>query len=665
MPTRRLLLTLLAVAAIASACTALPAHATGNLVDLQVVDRSRGDVLSTWRHRGTSWVAGRPGDRYALRLSNRTGGRVLVVLSVDGVNVVSGETAATGQTGYVLGPWASAEITGWRKSYSEAAAFYFTALPDSYAARTDRPDNVGVIGAAIFRERVVAAGAAAVRIAAAGGERPPRQCDPRREAERRAQGAGAAADASSERAANAPAPRRRRCATASRWPRRRSSAPATASANTRRRRRPTFERAGAQPNEIVQVRYDSYANLVAAGVIGRPQPPALPQPFPGSCPIRAEAAARLASPHRTRGEWHGSRAQGQARAGHRRQPRHRQGGGPGPGARRRRRGAPRARPRAPRRGGGRAERGLRRPGGRRSSPTPATTRRWSAPWPRPRARSAAASTSWSTPPPSRAATRRRRSSPSSRPTSSSARSTSRSMGYVRTAREVAPQMQARGWGRIVNISGLAARAERQHHRQHPQRRGRGPDQEPRRRARAERHQRHRRPSRPDPHRAHRGAGVGAGRGAGRAAKRRSCSAWPRATRSAAWSMRPRSPTWSPSSPRRNRWRSTATRSPPAAACRGPSTTEAGRAAACRRSDWRSGSAVPRGRAPELRLRRPARRRRGVGAPGAQRVAFEPELDGLHAADAQGRALDPAVEDERRRGAAGHRQRRPRRPGSAG
>jgi len=31
------------------------------------------------------------------------------------------------------------------------------------------------------------------------------------------------------------------------------------------------------------------------------------------------------------------------------------------------------------------------------------------------------------------------------------------MGYIRVAREVAPHMQARGWGRIVNISGLAAR----------------------------------------------------------------------------------------------------------------------------------------------------------------------------------------------------------------
>ena len=31
------------------------------------------------------------------------------------------------------------------------------------------------------------------------------------------------------------------------------------------------------------------------------------------------------------------------------------------------------------------------------------------------------------------------------------------MGYIRTARAVAPQMLARGWGRIVNISGLATR----------------------------------------------------------------------------------------------------------------------------------------------------------------------------------------------------------------
>ncbi|HEX4234346.1 MAG TPA: hypothetical protein VH041_08555, partial [Caldimonas sp.] len=153
MATRRTLLTLLAAAA-AAACTSPPAAAVGSLVDMQIVDRGRNETLTTWQSRGSSYVAGRPGDRYAVRLTNRSSARVLVVLSVDGVNAVSGETAAVGQTGYVLAPYQTAEITGWRKSYSEAAAFYFTALPDSYAARTGRPDNVGVIGAAVFRERV-------------------------------------------------------------------------------------------------------------------------------------------------------------------------------------------------------------------------------------------------------------------------------------------------------------------------------------------------------------------------------------------------------------------------------------------------------------------------------------------------------------------------------
>lgn len=282
MPTRRLLLSLLAAAA-ASACTSTPAWAAGNLVDLAVVDRSRGDVLSTWRYRGASYVAGRPGDRYAVRLTNRSGARVLVVLSIDGVNAVSGETASTGQTGYVLGPWASAEITGWRKSYSEAAAFYFTALPDSYAARTGRPDNVGVIGAAVFRERVQQP------VQRPFESQPPiarnrLDGDLREEPERRAQAAGstgAAADASGERSTAAPAasppPMRDRDSLA--------KADKLGTGHGEREYSPTtqmtFERASSQPAEVVQVRYDSYANLLASGVISRPQPPALPQAFPG------------------------------------------------------------------------------------------------------------------------------------------------------------------------------------------------------------------------------------------------------------------------------------------------------------------------------------------------------------------------------------------------
>ena len=87
-----------------------------------------------------------------MRLTNTSSERVLVVLSVDGVNAVTGETAHPSQAGYVLAPWQSTEIAGWRKSMEDVAQFVFTDLPDSYAARTGRPDNVGVIGVAVFRE---------------------------------------------------------------------------------------------------------------------------------------------------------------------------------------------------------------------------------------------------------------------------------------------------------------------------------------------------------------------------------------------------------------------------------------------------------------------------------------------------------------------------------
>ena len=256
MPTRRSLIVLAAAAAFFAA----PAFAIGSLVDVELVDRSRNEPLPTYQHRGSAWVAGRPGSRYAVRLSNRSGGRVLVVLSVDGVNAVSGQTAALGQTGYVLAPYQSTEITGWRKSLTEAAAFYFTALPDSYAARTDRPDNVGVVGVAVFRERE-----RVVELA------PPRPFE-------RGDRAHAAAESSAAPAAPAAkaadgALRDERLGTGHGE---REYAPTTQT---------SFERASERPAEVVRLRYDSYDNLVASGVLPRTRRPSFtPEPFPGFVP---------------------------------------------------------------------------------------------------------------------------------------------------------------------------------------------------------------------------------------------------------------------------------------------------------------------------------------------------------------------------------------------
>ena len=300
MPSRRSLLASFILAGLGAAV--LPACAAGGLVDVQIVDRTQGNLLEAHRHRGAIYVAGQPGNRYAVQMTNRTAARVLVVLSVDGINAISGDTAAVGQTGYVLGPWQSAEITGWRKSNTEAAAFYFTSLADSYAARTDRPDNVGVIGAAVFRERVVR-----VEPQSSYNASPPypaRQAPVNEAPSSRLDRATGAADAApagpmapaAERAAGAtpPSPSARDAAPSDSDSRLRLGSEATAKSlrlgtgHGEREYSPTsqvaFERASSQPAELVQMRYDSRSNLVAMGVIGGRPLAWTPEAFPRFTP---------------------------------------------------------------------------------------------------------------------------------------------------------------------------------------------------------------------------------------------------------------------------------------------------------------------------------------------------------------------------------------------
>jgi hypothetical protein len=240
-----------ALAALALLATA-PAAAE-NLVDVEVVASASGAPLPKYRHQGETWVPGTPGERYSIRLANRTGHRVLAVLSVDGVNVVTGETAASRQSGYVLEAWESADISGWRKSLQEVAAFYFTQVPDSYAGRTGRPDHVGVIGVAAFREKREAPAALAPPAPARA------QAPLAREA---ADALGATADARSE-----------------------ESRQKLGTGHGERRHEPTryvgFERDSAAPVQVVSIRYDARERLVARGVIPQRPRHAAPRPFPG------------------------------------------------------------------------------------------------------------------------------------------------------------------------------------------------------------------------------------------------------------------------------------------------------------------------------------------------------------------------------------------------
>jgi hypothetical protein len=137
------------------------------------------------------------------------------------------------------------DILGWRKSLAETAAFYFTTLPDSYAARTGRPDNIGVIGVAVFRRKQASVSIAPMtRESARDSAAKSRMVQ---EESRLGTGHGRREASQVQHVA--------------------------------------FERATSAPAETVSLYYDSYRNLLARGIIRDPVPvAALPRPFPGFVP---------------------------------------------------------------------------------------------------------------------------------------------------------------------------------------------------------------------------------------------------------------------------------------------------------------------------------------------------------------------------------------------
>jgi hypothetical protein len=120
-------------------------------VSLESLD---GSALPTFRHAGTTFVLGEPGDRYNIRVDNPTGERVEAVVTVDGRDAISGDVGDyVSQRGYLIEPWGTLLVEGFRRSLDEVAAFRFTGRGASYSARRGTPQHVGVIGVAVFPEK--------------------------------------------------------------------------------------------------------------------------------------------------------------------------------------------------------------------------------------------------------------------------------------------------------------------------------------------------------------------------------------------------------------------------------------------------------------------------------------------------------------------------------
>jgi hypothetical protein len=130
---------------------------TGSLVSVSVeVEGVSSPLYPAPDGTGRHYVEARRGGRYALRLANRTGERVAVLMTVDGINVISGDKQNPSDQGrmYVLDPWESALIQGWRTSLDDVRRFTFVDEQRSYAARSGKSNSrMGWIEMSVFRER--------------------------------------------------------------------------------------------------------------------------------------------------------------------------------------------------------------------------------------------------------------------------------------------------------------------------------------------------------------------------------------------------------------------------------------------------------------------------------------------------------------------------------
>jgi hypothetical protein len=229
---------------------------------IELIDET-GAVLPAFVNWKGTYVLGALGKRYALRLRNATGQRVEMVASVDGRDVLDGRPSDWGKRGYIVNPYDEVIIDGFRLNNDSVAAFRFSSVGRSYAAKMGDARDVGVIGVAVFPER----------------PQPRVYAPPRMEADRamndamgesRSESAPAAPSAGLLKSLQGTAGARRGLGTEF-GEQRESHVLET-----------EFARASATPAVMLSVRYDDCAGLVALGVVGSR----------GYCPVQDDIAQR-------------------------------------------------------------------------------------------------------------------------------------------------------------------------------------------------------------------------------------------------------------------------------------------------------------------------------------------------------------------------------------
>ncbi len=150
MRTKLLQFILIIVIIVGSLSTAQAQHQVGAYSFEVLVE---GVPQPIYLYRGQTFIAGRFGAAYEIRVHNRSGRRIEAVVAVDGRDVISGQPVAPRRhRGYIIPAYNSTSISGFRSSGSSVATFRFSTVPQSYAFRTGTAWGIGTIRVWVFEE---------------------------------------------------------------------------------------------------------------------------------------------------------------------------------------------------------------------------------------------------------------------------------------------------------------------------------------------------------------------------------------------------------------------------------------------------------------------------------------------------------------------------------
>jgi len=121
-------------------------------------------------HKDRFLIESRDGTEYTLKLKNHSHKRIMAVVSVDGIDVLKGKSAAEAESGYIVNAFSTTEIKGYRIDDNNVAIFKFSDGKKSYATEVEQKfdkkkiekvkrgelapaKNNGVIGVRIWEEK--------------------------------------------------------------------------------------------------------------------------------------------------------------------------------------------------------------------------------------------------------------------------------------------------------------------------------------------------------------------------------------------------------------------------------------------------------------------------------------------------------------------------------